>query len=295
MFKKSTLIIALAAALALPLTLSAESTPPPAPEQASLDNIPTILQFAAKTRGWLVVNHFKTPSDLNGWIIKTPNGNTVGFTDAAGFLLLGEMVSPDGVLMNTEFLATYSPKNDTSVLEYDFEAILSNATFLNISKEGATGEPLIVFFEPFCPHCSNIYAALKPYIDAGLPVQLLPVSFLSDGTRGRPHSTDLIYSASISSDPLAFIDKHENGGLTPADITKAPADFAQKMQANLTAMSALGISGTPAVLAPNGDSFTIERSFTMGKIAELAKMPRMDANNPKLNALGADPTTYPVK
>lgn len=269
--------------------IAAVAFPSLANESINLDEVPKILKFANETRGWQILNKFDTDTTLTGWIVNTGQGRQVAYTDSNGFLLLGELVSPDGVLLNTQYLSNNQPS-------YDFEGILRSATFIDINPS-ADNRSLIVFFEPHCPVCSVIYAALKPYINAGHPVKFLPVSFLSDGTQGRPSSDDVIYSIMTADNPLVFLDDHESSVLKSDDIKSADDEFKSHLVENLSIMRQLGISGTPSLLIPKeGGGYIIQNNMvTMDVFPAIFNTKRMDSPDPRLQGFGSNPSQFPVE
>lgn len=266
-------------------SMSAQASQP-----VDLENLPEILKIANQTRGWQILHKFETESTMTGWVVNTGNGRQIAYTDPKGYLVLGELVTPSGDSLNQKYLA----ENQDDI---DFEALLSEATFIDLSKkDGKDKEAVIVLYEPFCPYCSAIYAAMKPYIDAGYPVKLLPVGFLSDGTQGRPKSADLIYALITAADPVAAVEQHEKKEFQMPNGIFATAEFNAKVQKNFEIMNNLDIQGTPAVLVPNGKEYRIIRNMVgMNMLPEIFGTERMDSDDPRLAQFGADPKTYPVK
>lgn len=261
-----------------------------ADQAVDFDSLPEILKIANKSRGWQILQQFETESTMTGWIVNTGNGRQVAYTDPKGYLVLGELVTPSGVSLNQKYLAD----NDKGL---DFETILADATFLPLFKDLSTDKkPVIVLYEPFCPYCSSIYAAMKPYIDAGHPVKLLPVAFLSDGTQGRPKSTDLLFGLISAPDAVNAFQAHEAKVYQlPAGVIATP-EFEAKMAKNFEIMNKLEIYGTPAVLVPQEKGYRVIRNMvSMNALPEIFNTTRMDSDDPRLAQFGADPKTYPVK
>lgn len=254
--------------------------------------LPNIIKVASESRGWEVLKKFKTESEMTGWIVNINGRRQVAYTDAKGYLVLGELVTPDGRSLNMQYL-------DEHRGEIDFDAILSRATVLDISSSKTKlqdKKPVYVFYEPFCQFCSAIYAAMKPYIDAGHPVKIIPVGFLSDGSRGQPKSVDLLNTIMSSPDPRDVLAKHENKTLDVKFSTPAPAEFVQKIDENLKIMQELEIMGTPALIVPQDDSYRVIRNMVgMAELAQIFQAERMDSDDPRLTQYGAEPSKYPVK
>lgn len=256
--------------------------------------LPNILKVAAESRGWKVLHKFKTESTMTGWIVIVNSRREVAYTDDKGYLVLGELVTPDGRSMNMQYLDEHRD-------EVDVELVLSKATTLDISTASKQKlidkKPVYVFYEPYCQFCSAIYTAIGPYIDAGHPVKIIPVGFLSDGSRGQPKSSDLLHYIMSSEKPHEMLAKHEKRTLDLKFNTPAPAEFNQKIDANLRIMEELEIGGTPALIVPddNNGYRIIKNMVQMADLPEIFKSARMDSDDPRLSQYGSDPVKFPVK
>lgn len=261
-----------------------------ADSQTNLQNLPEIIKIASEQQGWTPINHFKADSGLDGWIIDTQRGYHVAYTDSKGFLLIGEMISPDGVMLNDSYLAKYSPKRD-------YDSIIAKTVSIKLGGELKAGEkPVVIFYEPYCGYCSAIYAAIQPYVATGKQVLIVPVAFLSDGTKGKPSSEDVISSLLAADNPASALASHESHTLGANFVKAAPEGFREISESQLTLMHSAGAMGTPAVLYPdaNGEYSLIAQVPTMEKLAEIFNAMRQDSDDPRLLSFGAEPNKYPV-
>jgi len=123
----------------------------------------------------------------------------------------------------------------------------SRATGFAVGRMMAA-DAVIVFFDPQCPHCADLWAASRPLLDK-LKMVWVPVGFLRQSS--TPQGA-LILSAK---DPAATMTEHETllmsqkGGLAvPPDVN---ADVVAKVKANTELLRKLGADGVPLILYRN--------------------------------------------
>ena len=109
-------------------------------------------------------------------------------------------------------------------------------------------DTVIVFFDPQCPHCADLWAASRPLLDK-LKMVWVPVGFLRQSS--TPQGA-LILSAK---DPAATMTEHETllmnqqGGLAvPPEVN---AEVVAKVKANTELLHKLGADGVPLILYRN--------------------------------------------
>jgi len=123
----------------------------------------------------------------------------------------------------------------------------SRATGFTVGQTMAA-DAVLVFFDPQCPHCADLWAASKPVLGK-LKMVWVPVGFLRQTS--APQGA-LILSAK---DPAATMSEHEallasrQGGLpVPAEVD---AGLITKVKANTDLLQKLGADSVPYILYKN--------------------------------------------
>jgi thiol:disulfide interchange protein DsbG len=106
-------------------------------------------------------------------------------------------------------------------------------------------DPVLVFFDPQCPHCAELWKASQPLLGK-LRMVWLPVGFL------RPTSSQQGALMLAAKDPAATMTEHEalmtnrQGGLAvPAQV---PEDQLAKVKANTELLGKLGADSVPFIV-----------------------------------------------
>ncbi len=255
----------------------------------SLKNLPPIFQMAKQRHGWTVLEAFPTGTDLQGWIVQTQDGPRPVFTDSTGHMFLGELISPSGEVRNKSYMDEYLAKVDVS-------AVLSEANFIQYGGKPGAQPDVVVFYEPYCPFCSKIFAAMKPYLDDGKVIHFLPLAWIEDGSRGRPSSESVVHTIMTSGNPAALLAKHEQQHIELAGAMPATDETRQKLLKNSEVMQKLGITGTPSILVRKDDGTFIKRlsMIQLSELPALLNMPRQDSADQRLVEFGAQPGQFPV-
>jgi thiol:disulfide interchange protein DsbG len=112
-------------------------------------------------------------------------------------------------------------------------------------------DPVIVFFDPQCPHCAELWKAAQPLLGK-IRMVWVPVGFL------RPVSTPQGALLLAAKDPAATMTEHEallanrQGGLpVPATVDEA---LIAKVKANTELLGKLGADSVPFLLFRNRQS-----------------------------------------
>jgi thiol:disulfide interchange protein DsbG len=109
-------------------------------------------------------------------------------------------------------------------------------------------DPVLVFFDPQCPHCAELWKAAQPLLGK-VRMVWMPVGFVR--ANSAPQGA-LILAAK---DPAATMTEHEallanrQGGLpVPAEV---PADVLAKVKANTELLGKLGADSVPFIVYKN--------------------------------------------
>lgn len=262
---------------------------------ADLSNPPTSIKLAQQN-GIELLEHFKTPNDMDGWLVKNKSGYNIWYSDEIGYVYVGAFLDPAGTNLTAKYLKEKAPKTD-------YSAILDRLTTINTTVE-PTDNPVFVFYEPHCGYCSAVHAAIKPYVDRGAEVRWIPVAFLkAQSSPGVPSSFELIAGMLKSDDPLQVLEQHEalkaaaggRGGLTSG---LAPdAEVFRAAEVNSQVMKELGFGGTPALVYfdETGELNKSKGFPAMPDLPKIFRMERQDSSDGRLARFQANPTAYPVK
>ena len=121
---------------------------------------------------------------------------------------------------------------------------------LDVADLGAidlgVGPEVVIFVDPFCPHCTALYADLAP-LRATYRFRLVPIPVL-----GEPAQRAVLALACLSGSAPEQARDALLGGRT-ADLPEPAAGCGEAVaQRTLIAAQILGIRGTPFLIAPDG-------------------------------------------
>jgi len=109
-------------------------------------------------------------------------------------------------------------------------------------------DPVLVFFDPQCPHCAELWKAVQPLLPK-LRMVWMPVGFMR--STSTPQGALLL----AAKDPAATMTEHEallanrQGGLpVPAQV---PEDQLAKVKANTELLGKLGADSVPFIVFKN--------------------------------------------
>jgi len=234
------------AALAAP---AAGNTPTPAKAETKTSKpdtaeLPPVLQEAVKAGKLTVIKQFKTAkSDLDGYVVQQ-NGQYQVVYGSGDYLMIGQLVSPEGSNLTADYTDQYVPKPD---LAKTVEQLKKDG---HLVKQGPDGAPVIyAFADPNCIYCHKLYQAVDPLTKAGrLQVQWALVGFLKPSSAGRAAAilSAKDPSAALAKNEAGFDEDAEEGGIKPLDSPK-PA-IAQLIAQRAKQMAEAGGRGTPTVL-----------------------------------------------
>lgn len=132
----------------------------------------------------------------------------------------------------------------------------------------AAADPVLVFFDPQCPHCAELWKASQPLLSR-IRMVWMPVAFIRNSS--APQGALLLAAA----DPLATMNQHEallaagQGGLAvPADVR---ADLVEQVRANTALFGSLGADSVPFILYRNRQTGAYGKHAGALPTAELEK------------------------
>jgi thiol:disulfide interchange protein DsbG len=215
---------------------------------------------AIEARGAEVVGSFDAPGGLKGYAARyNGQGIALYLTPDGDHVLLGSLLDASGEDLTRAPLEklVYEP------LGKEMWQRLESSTWI---QDGATEAPRIVymFSDPNCPYCNMFWKQARPWVEAG-DVQLrhVMVGML------RPDSAGKSAALLAAKDPEAALNEHEAAGkastLEPMERISPKVD--KQLEANLTLMSEMGASATPAIYYLDDD----------GRLQQHQGAPRPDA------------------
>jgi len=132
-------------------------------------------------------------------------------------------------------------------------AVAKAVTGLDTFVIGSKGPEIVVFFDPNCIYCHEIYKQAQPLLNAGkLRLRVVMVGFLKP-TSFAKSAAILMQSdraQALATDETKFDVKHEEGGIAPAKTI--PAKIKQDVKANTHVLAQSGQEATPTLLYQNG-------------------------------------------
>ena len=130
-------------------------------------------------------------------------------------------------------------------------------------------DPVLVFFDPQCPHCAQLWKASQPLMGK-LRMVWMPVGFIRNAS--EPQGAAIL----ASKDPAETMTQHEallearQGGLAASD---APEAERAKVKANTELLNKLGADSVPFILYRNrktGEYGTHAGAVPTEQLAEMA-------------------------
>lgn len=215
------------------------------PDTATL---PPVLQESVKAGKLTVVKQFKTAkTGIDGYVVQQ-NGQYQVVYGSGDYLMIGQLVSPEGNNLTADYTDKYVPKPD---LAKTVDQLKKDG---HLVKQGPDGAPVIyAFADPNCIYCHKLYQAVAPLAKAGrLQVQWALVGFLKPSSAGRAAAilSAKDPSAALAKNEAGFDEDAEEGGIAPLESPK-PA-IAQLIAERAKQMAEAGGRGTPTVLYREG-------------------------------------------
>lgn len=212
---------------------------------ANASDYPPALEYMVSSGAAEVVDTFETEtSDLDGYVVKQPDGSHVIVYGMGDYAMAGVLVNPDGDNLTKQYSATHIPKPDHSSVG---EQLAGNEFLVSEGSEDAP--EIYVFSDPNCPYCKKFFTESRQLVEEGkVRIHWVMVAFL--------HQTSETISSAVMSGGVEVLAQAKTTDRQKAPkASNVPASHANELEENNKAMSAVGISGTPGFLYKNGDSW----------------------------------------
>ncbi len=193
-----------------------------------------------ESRGAEVVGSFDAPGGLRGYAARyNGQGIALYLTPDGDHVLIGSLLDANGEDLTKATLEklVYEPQGK------EMWQRLEGSTWI---QDGVADAPrtIYMFSDPNCPFCNMFWKQARPWVEAG-DVQLrhVMVGML------RPDSAGKSAALLAANNPEAALNEHEAAGkaskLKPSKVISTK--LAEQLEANLTLMSQMGASATPAI------------------------------------------------
>lgn len=174
-----------------------------------------------------------------GWLVDL-GGSQQLYWSFGEFVIAGALVGSDGINLTEKMIAEKSPG-----LSSDFWVQLSSAMHIQASPKTSSNpdNALYIFYEPFCGACSALMNRLVPLmLNNDVDVRLIPVAWLSPDSPGAIQAL-----VDGKSEAFALHEKLKQSGKKVPTSEPTPETKANIIR-NGDLMSAMGVTGTPAVI-----------------------------------------------
>lgn len=210
--------------------------------------LPQVLQKAVKSGKLKVVKRFDTAkSGLKGYVIKQSGQYQVVYGEG-DYLMVGQLISPDGDNLSATYTDKYVPKPDLA------KTISQLKKEGHLVQQGPDDAPVLyAFADPNCIYCHHFYQAVAPLAKAGkLQIQWALVGFLKPSSMGRAAAilSAKDPAAAMAENEAGFNEDKEEGGIKPVD---SPDPALKKLiQQHGKDMAEAGGRGTPTIIYREG-------------------------------------------
>lgn len=225
-----------------------------------------IQQMADK--GLTIVKAFDAPGGLTGYAAKAGHRPVALYLTPDGqHVIVGTLLDGQGKNLTKPQLeaAIVQPRQQNAWPK------LADSHWIADGKKDAP-RTIYVFTDPNCPYCHKFYEEARPWVNAGkVQLRQVMVGML------RPSSPGKAAALLSAKDPSAAYHDHEkhyqSGGIKPMD--KVPSTLRDKVIANNTLMSELGIRGTPGIVYKDADGkIQIHQGVPHGKTLDTIMGPK---------------------
>jgi thiol:disulfide interchange protein DsbG len=210
--------------------------------------LPKILQQSVKAGKLTVIKKFKTAKPgLTGYVIQQSGQHEVVYGED-GFLIVGQLISPDGDNLSAQYTQQYVPKPDVAKVVSDLRKTG------HLVQQGPDDAPVLyVFADPNCIYCHRFYDQVAPLAKAGkIQVKWALAGFLKPSSMGRAAailSAD-DPTAALAKNEAGFNEAKEEGGIKPVDSPNPKLETLINL--HYKQMAAAGGNGTPTVIYREG-------------------------------------------
>lgn len=224
---------------------------------------PPVLEQMEK-QGVNVVTTFDAPDDMTGYVLDMNGQGLTGFaTKDDRHFILGALYDENGVNLSEQLVQQHV----TGPLLKKQWGALGESTYI---QDGDADAPQIayMFTDPNCPYCKKVWRDVRPWVNGGqLQIRHIMVGIL------RPDSATKAAALLSADDPSAALTAFESASGTstlPAG-NKNKAGVMQELNNNLSLMTSMGISATPAIIYKQADG-RIHRQMGAPDSATLTQM-----------------------
>lgn len=210
-------------------------------------DLPKPLSQSIKAGRLRLIKSFQAKAGLHGYLVERHGryGVLYGFH---GYLLAGQLISPDGRNLSDVYARRYMPVTSLASIVGMLKAKGRMVTL------GAKGQAptLYVFEDPNCIYCHRLDEMLKPFLKSGkLKMDVILVGLLKASSMAK---TVAILRAknpqkAFWENEKKFNLMEEEGGIPAA--TSLPARLVKVIKFNQTMMMKAGFNGTPGLIYKN--------------------------------------------
>lgn len=200
-----------------------------------------------------ITDSFPAVGGLTGFVIQSNQNGSSGivYADKKGqYLFAGSLVNAQG----QDMTQIYTNQYINSKIAGPAYAAALNASYF-VSGDDNAPHKAVIFIDPNCIYCHQLYAELKPLIDAGqVQIRWIPVAFRDQTSPGK--AAALLNAGQgaaklFDQNEQSFNTQTEEGSITPlqpnpdnAAVTKAFTE----VQQNTALFNKFGFQGTPTIL-----------------------------------------------
>lgn len=201
--------------------------------------VPALVQQIAADWGGTVTRSFVSGSGLVAHVVVVTDFDVrlIYSTLDGERVILGEVLSPDGVSLTRQQSQENTPEIDLSAR---FDALLASTVDSSLIT-GSKPSTLTVVYEPHCGFCRQFYKMTE-----GTDVQIrwIPVGFLSDDS--STVAAAMLAHKDQASEAMNLV-QTPDGVRQFAAVTPSEVDLA-RIAENWAALQPLGVNGTPTLI-----------------------------------------------
>ena len=178
--------------------------------------------------------------DLRAVLTKTANGqfNLYWVNEKLNYVNVGALIQGDGINIASKYTEILKPS-----IGGEFKEIHNGGLILGNDVTTNDDGVMYVFVEPHCTYCKRLERNLEPYIEKGLNVRYIPLSWMS------PNTPDIIATIAKSSDQVDAMSRAFKSQLKITET--ADQEIMAGLNKNSIIMRSVGLTGTPGVVYKN--------------------------------------------
>jgi thiol:disulfide interchange protein DsbG len=195
---------------------------------------------AVEARGLEIIQPFDAPDGLKGYAARyNGEGVSLYLTADGQHVLIGTLLNAKGEDLSQQPL-------DKLVYEPMAKEKLSKLERSTWIADGSAQAPRIIymFSDPNCPYCTMFWKQARPWVEAGdVQIRHVMVGIL------RQDSVEKAAALLNAKDKQAALHEHESAGKASKlqGLKKIPEVIQEQIDGNLSLMTELGVSATPAI------------------------------------------------